>query len=159
MNQQMTPAMLNEQPNIANTRRELLNFLAQQTDQKHRAESGAAGRKQARRSNASSEAPDAFKWSSLVEAGLSSWWHDHPARAGAMLVKSATEDYARQKPLQVVTIAAIAGAAIVLLKPWRAISATALALTLFRSSNFTGMATSVLETAAKSMQPIRKERP
>lgn len=157
MNQHMTQAMINQQPTIENTRRELLNFLAQQHEQEERAQTTAADRKHARRT-AASDTADGFKWSSLVEAGLSSWWRDHPARAGAMLVKSATEDFARQKPLQVVTIAAIAGAAIVLLKPWRLVSTTALALTLFRSSNFTGMATSVLETAAKSMQPIQKDR-
>lgn len=156
MNQHMTQAMINQQPTIENTRRELLNFLAQQHEQEDRAEATAAERKHARR-KAASDTSDGFNWSSLVEAGLSSWWHDHPARAGAMLVKSATEDYARQKPLQVVTVAAIAGAAIVLLKPWRLVSVTALALTLFRSSNFTGMATSMLETAAKSMQPTQKE--
>ena len=57
--------------------------------------------------------------------------------------------------MQVVTIAAVAGAAVVLLKPWRLVSVTALMLSLVRSSNFTGMATSVLESAAQSM---RKER-
>lgn len=157
MNQQTTQAMINQQPTIETTRRELLNFLVHQHEQEERAESTAADRRHVRR-KAASDTPDGFNWSSLVEAGFSSWWRDHPARAGAMLVKSATEDFARQKPLQVVTIAAIAGAAIVLLKPWRLVSTTALAMTLFRSSNFTGMATSVLETAAKSMQPIQKDR-
>lgn len=144
-------------PNLAQTRSELLNYLAQT----ERTESASTDRRQTRRAahaDASSSSPG-FAWSSLLEAGLLSWWHDHPARAGACLLKSATEEYARKKPLQVVTIAAVAGAAVVLLKPWRLVSTTALMLSLFRSSNFTGMATSMLETAAQSMQTSQKERP
>jgi len=148
--------MTNDQPNIEDTRRELLNFLARQKEPEQRASEETS--QTSRHKAAASRTPDGFSWSSLVEAGLLSWWHDHPARAGAMLVKSATEDYARQKPLQVVTVAAIAGAAFVLFKPWRLVSTSALALTLLRSSNFTGIATSVLDSAAKSMQPIQKER-
>ena len=137
-------------PDLAQTRRALLNYLAQP----ERTESATTERKHSRADTQTSGAPSSpgFEWSSLIEAGLSSWWRDHPARAGASLLKSATEEYARNKPLQVVTIAAVAGAAVVLLKPWRWVSTTALMLTLFRSSNFTGVATSMLETAAQSMQ-------
>lgn len=137
-------------PDLTQTRRELLNYLSQSD----RTESTGSDRKQSRaetQKNWSSASPG-FEWSSLIESGLSSWWRDHPARAGASLLKSATEEYARKKPLQVVTIAAVAGAAVVLIKPWRLVSTTALMLGLLRSSNFTGMATSMLETAARSMQ-------
>lgn len=145
-------------PDLATTRRQLFNYLSESQPPKP----GAAARKQQNRS-AQQQQPDAdpgpvpgLDWSALVRAGLSSWWHDHPARAAASLLRSATEEYAQKKPLQVVTIAALAGASIVVFKPWRLVSTTALMLSLFRSSNFTGMATSVLETAAQSMQ---RERP
>ena len=146
----------NGAPNLTQTRRELLNYLAQTEP----TESRSSDRRQPRGTTHASSASESsgFEWSSLIAAGLSSWWRDHPARAGALLLKSATEEYARKKPLQVVTIAAVAGAAAVLFKPWRLVSATALTLSLFRSSNFTGMATSVLETAAQSMQSSQKER-
>lgn len=134
-------------PDIEHTRRELLNFLARE---KLNGSSPPDGGPTQRKPGP--VPTPGFAWSSLLEAGLSSWWRDHPARAGVLLVKSATEDYARRKPMQVVTVAAVAGAAVVLLKPWRLVSATALMLTLFRSSNFTGMVTSVLEKAAQSMQ-------
>ena len=146
----------NGTPNLTQTRRELLNYLAQAEP----GESKSPDHRQPRGTNhvKSASGSSGLEWSSLIAAGLSSWWHDHPARAGASLLKSATEEYARRKPLQVVTIAAVAGAAVVLFKPWRLVSATALTLSLFRSSNFTGMATSVLETAAQSMQSSQKER-
>ena len=148
-------------PNLVETRRQLLNYLSQQNRAPEQTKSAAPARKQQSRQaqTETSSGASGFEWSSLIEAGLSSWWRDHPARAGASLLKSATEEYARKKPLQVVTIAAVAGAAVVLFKPWRLVSATALMLSLFRSSNFTGMATSVLEQAAQSMQTSQKERP
>ena len=141
-------------PNLTQTRTELLNYLAQQITPPKRAEPEAAERRSPRDAAASELPADAraFDWSALFEAGLASWWHDHPARAGASLLRSATTEYARKKPMQVVTIAAVAGAAVVFLKPWRVVSVSALALSLFRSSNFTGVATSMLETAAQSMQ-------
>ena len=157
MNQLMKQPMIKDQPNIEDTRRELLNFFARQNAPEERVAATADLNKSFRRKTPS-HAPDGFSWSSLVEAALSSWWRDHPARAGAMLVRSATEDYTRQKPMQVVAVAAIAGAAFVLFKPWRMVSLSALALTLFRSSNFTGIATSVLGSAAKSMQPMQKDK-
>lgn len=155
MNPLIKQPMINDQPKIEDTRRELLNFLARQNAPEERTAANAETSKNLR-SKEPHHGNDGFSWSSLVEAALTSWWHDHPARAGAMLVKSATEDLTRQKPLQVVTVAAIAGAAFVLFKPWRWVSTSALALTLFRSSNFTGIATSVLDSAAKSMQPVQK---
>ena len=139
---------------LAKTRRELFYYLSDPPDSK--SATAEPKLKQQQPGAAKPESTSGLHWSPLVKAGLSSWWHDHPARAGACLLKSATEEYARKRPLQVVTIAAVAGAAIVLFKPWRLVSATALMLSLFRSSNFTGIATSVLETAAQSMQKDRQ---
>lgn len=138
-------------PDIAKTRRELFNYLADP-----QAPTSAGAETSQQRAAAKSESASGLHWSSLIQSGLTSWWHDHPARAGACLLKSATEEYARKKPMQVVTIAVVAGAATVLFKPWRLVSATALLLSLFRTSNFTGIATSVLATAAQSMQKDRQ---
>ena len=138
-------------PDIAKTRRELFNYLS---EPEAPTSTGTETRQQ--RAAAKSEPISGLQFSSLVQSGLSSWWHDHPARAGACLLKSATEEYARRKPMQVVAIAAVAGAATVLFKPWRLVSTTALLLSLFRTSNFTGIATSVLATAAQSIQKDRQ---
>lgn len=144
------------QPSIERTRRELLEFFARQRVAEDARNAPKATRSSRVPRGEDSEAPSRLDWLGLVETGMSSWWHGHPARAGALLLGSATEDYTRRKPLQAVSVAAIAGAVIVLLKPWRMVSTTAVALSLFRSSNFTGMATSVLESAAQSMQKERK---
>ena len=140
-------------PDIAKTRRELFNYLS---EPQARTSGNAETSQQRAAAKPESEPASGLHWSSLVQSGLTSWWHDHPARAGACLLKSATEEYARKKPMQVVTIAAVAGAATVFFKPWRLVSASALLLSLLRTSNFTGIATSVLATAAQSMQKDRQ---
>jgi hypothetical protein len=158
MNDELHSITASGRPDIEHTRRALLNFLAQGTPADTSAPPPTSARASARgqpRCDAEAEKAPGLDWSSLVKAAMASWWHDHPARAGAHLLRSATEDYARRRPMQVVTIAAVAGAAVVLLKPWRLVSVTALMLSLVRSSNFTGMATSVLESAAQSMQKER----
>lgn len=139
---------------IAKTRRELFSYLSNPQDSK--SATAEPKLKQQQPGATKPESTSGMHWSALVQAGLSSWWHDHPARAGACLLKSATEEYARKKPLQVVTIAAVAGAAFVLFKPWRLVSTTALMLSLLRTSNFTGVATSVIESATQSMQRDRQ---
>lgn len=152
-----------DRPDIEHTRRELQNFLAQ-GDRKpltaaQRAVASAANGANAGDASATSSAPESssgFQWTSLIEAGFASWWHAHPARAGALLLRSATEEYARKKPCQAMVVAATAGAALVLFRPWRLVSASALIFSVLRASNFTGMATSVLETAAQS---LHKESP
>ena len=162
----MSIADSQDRPDIEHTRRELQNFLAQ-GDRKpltaaQRAvatAASAANGANAGNAFATSSAPESssgFQWASLLEAGFASWWHAHPARAGALLLRSATEEYARKKPCQAMVVAATAGAALVLFRPWRLVSASALLFSVLRASNFTGMATSVLETAAQS---LHKESP
>ena len=149
MKQHSQTHAINAYVEIDSTRRELLKYLATE-----RAEERAAAQVNHSRGSpkAAGGAKVGFNWTSLLGAGVSSWWHDHPARSVAMVLESATSEYARRKPIQVVAVAAVAGAAVVLLRPWRMVSVTALMLTLLRSSNFTSVATSVLDSAAQSMK-------
>ncbi len=154
MNQNPRANAVKGELDIEHTRRELLNFLALE----RAAERDAAQATDTRGRNNEGASKQGFDWSSLLGVGVSSWWHQHPARAVVLLLQSATTEYARKKPIQVVAVAAVAGAALVLVRPWRLVSATALLLSLLRSSNFTGMAASVIETATQSMKPTQKER-
>ena len=140
-------------PSIEDARADLLKFFAEQRDEASslRQRSGAVSRSRSE-STASERTENGLNWSALVEAGLSSWWREHPLHAGASLVKSVTVEIAQRKPLQLVAVAAVAGAAIVLLRPWRMVSASALALSLWRSSNFSGMTSDVLQSAVEALQ-------
>jgi hypothetical protein len=151
-----TTARKNTSPSIDEARADLLKFFAEQRDDalsvRHR--NGTASRSPST-STAGSSTENGFNWGALVEAGLSSWWREHPLHAGALLVKSATVEIAQRKPLQLVAVAAVAGAAIVLLRPWRLVSASALALSVWRSSNFSGMTSDVLQSAVESLQKTK----
>ncbi len=140
-------------PSIEDARADLLKFFAEQRDEASspRQRNGAVSRSRSE-STAGERTESGFNWSALVEAGLSSWWREHPLHAGASLVKSVTVEIAQRKPLQLVAVAAVAGAAIVLLRPWRLVSASALALSLWRSSNCSGMTSDVLQSAVEALQ-------
>lgn len=157
MNAPATPGTTNVQPTLAQTRQELVDFLSQNHRGETASRGGAAKSADYARDSgdASPETGSDFSWTSFVETALASWWHDHPARAGALLLCTAVEETARRKPLPTVAVAAVVGAAVVLIKPWRLVSTTAVMLTVFRSSNFTGVVTSLLEKAAQSLQKER----
>ena len=159
MNDSVSHQTNNGQPSIAQTRRELIDFLSRDNrgETKRRsnyAKSADSERDRASRS-ADTEPESGFSWTSMVEAGLASWWRDHPARTGAVLLGTAIEETARRRPLPTIAVAAAVGAAVVFIKPWRLVSTTAVMLTIFRSSNFTSVATSLLEKAAQSLQKER----
>jgi hypothetical protein len=157
MNGPTTPDATNAQATLEQTRQELVNFLSKKNRSDTAARgSGATSSDRARdSSNPAPEIEPDFSWTSFVETGLSSWWHEHPARAGALLLRTAVEETARRKPLPTVAVAAVVGAAVVLIKPWRLVSTTAVMLTVFRSSNFTSVVTSLVEKAAQSLQKDR----
>ncbi len=90
--------------------------------------------------------------SGLLQTLLAAWWHDHPARSGVAVADAALAGYARKKPLQLLALAAGAGAALVLFKPWRLVSGSALLLGLLRSTNVGSIANSVAITAAQSFR-------
>lgn len=68
------------------------------------------------------------------------WWHDHPVHDAVDFARPALQDYARHKPLQLVGIAVGTGAALTLLKSWRLLSLTGVALTLLKTSDLKGVA-------------------
>lgn len=63
------------------------------------------------------------------------WWQAHPVHNAVDLARPLVEDYAQHKPYQLVGIAAGAGVALTLLKSWRVLSLTGVALALVKTSN------------------------
>ena len=80
---------------------------------------------------------------------LRTWWSRHPANATARIAQPLIENYAREKPLQLVGIAAGLGAAAVIVKPWRLISVGALLAATLRSSDFSSLLVSLLSQDAR----------
>lgn len=84
-------------------------------------------------------------WQSIRRA-VRVWWHHHPAQLALDLAKPVLGKYAEEKPLQLLGIAAAAGAAVVLIRPWRLVSLTGLAVAALKSSHASGLLLSLLST-------------
>ena len=91
-------------------------------------------------------------WTGLVKAGVATWWRNHPLHVGAVVLEPVVADYVRRKPVTTLAVAAAAGAALVLIRPWRIASVTALGMSLMRSSNLPVMAASLVATVAENLK-------
>ncbi len=74
------------------------------------------------------------------------WWHRHPASAAVELATPVLSDYAAVHPFRLVGISAAAGAAIVVIRPWRMVSASALLVAAVKSSGLTNTLITMLSS-------------
>lgn len=88
---------------------------------------------------------------SLVKYGIRNWWQRHPASAVVDLARPLLEDYAHDHPFKLLGFSAGAGAAIVVLRPWRMVSAGVL-LAALKSS---GLSAALLSGLAQPQPPDR----
>lgn len=72
------------------------------------------------------------------------WWRRHPANAVVQLARPVLGRYARQKPAKLIAIAAGTGALLMLTRPWRLLSATALIAAVLKTSDVADMVTSLV---------------
>jgi hypothetical protein len=86
----------------------------------------------------------------ILKHALGAWWHHHPVSVAFGLAKPALKHYAEEKPLQLLGIAAAAGAAAVVLRPWRLVSIGSLLLATLKSSELSGALLSMLSGASSS---------
>lgn len=91
----------------------------------------------------------ASTWS-LVKQTASSWWHGHPASLALDFARPRMQRFAQEQPLKLLAISAGMGAAAVLLRPWRLISLTGLVLAALKSSEVTGLASSLLASGTRN---------
>jgi len=79
------------------------------------------------------------------------WWHRHPASAAVELAQPVLRSYARAHPFKLLGAAAVAGAAVALVRPWRMVSASAVAMAAVKSSGVTNTLISMI--ASMTGQP------
>jgi len=94
----------------------------------------------------------------LLRHAARAWWRHHPVRAVARMARPALDSYAHDKPAALVLIAAGAGAAAVVLRPWRLVTLTGLLAATFRSSDISRLAVSLLSSERRP-SPLNKEAP
>ena len=98
---------------------------------------------------------DATFWRKAREAGRRHW-EDHPARLAVDLVAPLLSHWGRRHPLAFVGIAAAVGAALVMARPWKLMSATGVLVAALKSSNLASLAMSALaarRTASRDRGP------
>jgi hypothetical protein len=80
----------------------------------------------------------------LVKQVAGSWWRSHPAHLALDVAKPMMQGYAQDQPVKLLGIAAATGAALVVLRPWRLISLTGVALALIKSTEVSGIVQSLI---------------
>jgi hypothetical protein len=96
---------------------------------------------------------DRFVWTSVGRSVIERWWQRHPANAAGQLARPLLERYARQEPVKLVAGAAAVGSLIVLVKPWRLLSITAVIAALLKTSDVADLVTTLLHRDTKKEHP------
>lgn len=93
----------------------------------------------------------------VVKHALKSWWRYHPVSVAFDLARPMLGRYAEEKPLQLLGVAAAAGAAAVVLRPWRLVSLGGLLVAALKSSELSGTVLAMLsgahQTSDKNSHP------
>lgn len=77
--------------------------------------------------------PGAGGWFETARDVLQDWWKYHPAHMAMDIARPALASYARRKPMQYLGLAALAGAGLFFLRPWKLISVTGVLVAVARS--------------------------
>lgn len=79
-----------------------------------------------------------------------------PANAVGQLARPLLDRYAREQPAKLMAAAAAAGALVVLVKPWRLLSITAVLAAALKTSDVADLVTTLMH---KNPSPSRKDSP
>jgi hypothetical protein len=96
-----------------------------------------------------------FAWASVLRSVTQRWWRRHPANAVGQLARPLLDRYAREQPAKLVAAAAATGALVVLIKPWRLLSITAVVAAVLKTSDVADLVTTLMQ---KNTSP-RKDPP
>ncbi|MBO9512952.1 MAG: hypothetical protein J7549_02455 [Variovorax sp.] len=94
-------------------------------------------------------------WAAVAGHVVRRWWRRHPANAAGQLARPLLERYAREQPVKLMATAAAAGALVVLIRPWRLLSATAILATVLKTSDVADLITTLMKNTASP----RKDAP
>ncbi|CAN5905847.1 hypothetical protein BH11PSE13_BH11PSE13_23520 [soil metagenome] len=89
---------------------------------------------------------DRFAWTSMVKRVGQRWWRRHPANTVGQLAQPLLERYARQQPFKLVAIGTVAGAVLVLVKPWRLLSVTAVLAAIMKTSDIADVVNTLMQS-------------
>lgn len=73
-------------------------------------------------------------WPSAVARAVRTWWRHHPVSMAVDVATPVVGRYAKSHPYKLLGMAAAAGAAIVVIRPWRLLSVGGIALAAIKSA-------------------------
>jgi hypothetical protein len=88
-------------------------------------------------------------WSEVASHVVRRWWRRHPANAAGQLALPLIERYAREQPAKLIAAAAATGALIVLIRPWRLLSITAILAAALKTSDVADLVTTLMKKPGK----------
>lgn len=93
-------------------------------------------------------------WSSMARGVAQRWWRRHPAHAMGQLARPLLDHYARKEPAKLMAVAAATGAVLVLVRPWRLLSVTAVLAAVLKTSDVADVVNTLMQ---KTQSPSRKD--
>lgn len=94
--------------------------------------------------------PGAGGWFETLQDVVRDWWRYHPAHMAVDLARPVLGSYARRKPVQYLGLAAVAGAALFFMRPWKLISITGVLVAIAKSPQVAGL---VMQAMSASQNP------
>jgi hypothetical protein len=85
---------------------------------------------------------------------LKAWWRTHPAHLALDVAQPLLGQYASTHPVKLLAIAASLGAAVVVARPWRLVSATGLLVAALKSTQVSAVVSALMH-ANRSETPAR----
>jgi len=84
-------------------------------------------------------------WGAVARSVAQRWWRRHPAHAMGQLARPLLEHYARKEPAKLMAAAAATGALLVLVKPWRLLSVTAVLAAVLKTSDVADVVNTLMQ--------------
>jgi len=143
------PTQPTPQERLASSRRAIVRHMSRDNASDDEPEQGGYG------GEGDPSQSEGGTWS-FARHALGAWWQHHPVNATFSLARPVLDQYAKEKPLQLLGIAAVAGAAAVALKPWRLVSMGSLLLAALKSSEISATLLSLISRPHDSDQAQRQ---
>jgi ElaB/YqjD/DUF883 family membrane-anchored ribosome-binding protein len=155
----MTPTIDSPQARLAASRKSLVRQMARDDG---RADNDASnnlhGSNHAQKNEAYAGSGRSSTWQVFTQAAMA-WWQHHPVQVAVDIGRPFLNNYARDKPLQLIGIAAGVGAAAVLIKPWRLVSVTGLVVAALKSTKLSTTLLSLLQRTGSQSYSKQTQQP
>ena len=152
------PAQLTPQQRLAKSREAISVLLGNDPDRHEADKAGAASIQSITGEKAKTGSKRRSSWWPVFTSLAKTWWHRHPLNAVAHMAEPVIAAYAKREPLKLLGAAALVGAVIVVVRPWRLISAGAQLAAALRPSEISAFATTMLATFNSTLQKDKEER-